>query len=388
MKSFISQAVLISVIAIIAIGLIVGVDSKIVSSLAVVVLTCVSLFLFKLKNEEEIVDSREDGKSLAIGIKQMQTVVCNHSGPICQNLTETTADIQKLIEESSLRLHTTFQGLSNSANAEKELLMGIVDRLSSNTDQKSEISLRRFADEVGRILDDYVTLFVDISDKSIQAVHKIQDMVTHLDGMFILISDIRGIADQTNLLALNAAIEAARAGETGRGFAVVADEVRKLSQDSNELSEQIRERAEIAKTTVKGVEKVVGDIASLDMSIAIDAKGHLDAMLKELELVNEKITDSVNQGAVIGEEINQEISRAVEALQSADRVSQYAESMNTSIKYLATVLDACEYGNYSDIQTFIESVNKKINLLPPVSSVLSSGSSGGRNAGAGEIELY
>jgi methyl-accepting chemotaxis protein len=165
-----------------------------------------------------------------------------------------------------------------------------------------------------------------------------QDMVKYLDGMFGLIKDIRGIADQINLLTLNAAIEAARAGEAGRGFAVVADEVRKLSQDSNALSEQIRQKAETAKSTVTNVEYVVGEIASLDMNIAIDAKGHPDAMLQELERVNEQVTRSVEHGAEIGVEINQEVVRAITALQTADEVAQYAKQISLALNYLSSVV--------------------------------------------------
>lgn len=384
-KSFTSRFYTVVVLTALALGLIVGADSVIISCVAVLFVSTAALVLFYMDSQDDSEDERGNTEDITQGIQQIQNIVHSHSDPVCQNLMDTTQEIKSMIEESSLRLHTSFQGLSGSANAEKELLMGIVDRMSSNTNQNSEISLRRFADEVGRILDDYVALFIDISDKSIQAVHKIQDMVSHLDGMFVLISDIRGIADQTNLLALNAAIEAARAGEAGRGFAVVADEVRKLSQDSNKLSEQIRERAETAKNTVTGVEEVVGDIASLDMNIAIDAKGHLDAMLKELEHVNEKVSESVTQGAAIGEEINLELSRAVEALQSADRVSQYAESMNTSIQHLLKVLASSQYENYPDVQTFIESAHKNLSQLAPVSSVISTERN---NSSSGDIELY
>ncbi|WP_370981604.1 methyl-accepting chemotaxis protein [Agaribacterium sp. ZY112] len=271
--------------------------------------------------------------------------------------------------------------LSESSEHGKDLLAQIVKRLSA--EGGDEVSLKGFANEVGHILDDYVKLFVDISDKSVQAVHKIQDMVLQFDEMFGLIKDIRGIADQTNLLALNAAIEAARAGESGRGFAVVADEVRKLSQDSNTLSEQIREKAEAAKNTVSSVESVVGEIASLDMNIAIDAKGHLDAMINELEQVNVQVARSVKEGAQVGSEINQEISEAMTALQTGDQVAQYALKINHIAKHIQGLLEAVLQHSNGDLNEQIEQRVERLQTLPRYQNKQSGG-----HGQSHDIELY
>ena len=311
-------------------------DSHLVSTISILIVIATAGFWMSLEDDENNEEILEQQKQDLGDLKQIPNKIEEKVEPVYQGLEKSSREIQHLVEDSSIRLHSSFQGLSDSAGQSKELLIHVLDKLSPSG-VEDEVSLKKFADEVGSILDNYVKLFVDISEKSVQAVHNIQDMVQHLDGMFGLINDIRGIADQTNLLALNAAIEAARAGEAGRGFAVVADEVRKLSQDSNELNEQIREKAETAKETVTNVEKVVGDIASLDMNLAIDAKGHLDAMLRELESVNDSVSHSIEQGAAVGEVIRDEVSKAIEALQSADRVAQHAKQISSSSAQLQEV---------------------------------------------------
>tara|TARA_B100000446_G_scaffold46105_4_gene42237 strand:- start:25822 stop:26967 length:1146 start_codon:yes stop_codon:yes gene_type:complete len=286
---------------------------------------------------EDKVESSDDVERALIQVGEVLDV---EGGVLCEALETSGRNINDVVGTSVESLSQSFQGLSARAQEQQSLMHELVAEISGSpgdTDGEA-VTLSHFAEEVGTILDDYVKLFVDVSDKSVSAVHNIQDMVQHFDSMFLLINDIRGIADQTNLLALNAAIEAARAGEAGRGFAVVADEVRKLSQSSSLLNDQIREKAEVAKSTITRVEKVVGEIASLDMSIAIDAKGHLDGMLQQLENVNQGVSDGVSKMADASEKTHHDVNSAITALQFADIVSQEVSRLSEKISGLKSAL--------------------------------------------------
>jgi methyl-accepting chemotaxis protein len=264
---------------------------------------------------------------------------------------KTAHQILSVTDDSVGKLGQSFTGLSDKSSQQRELLYEVVGRIQGKVNDQEQdgdaITIKNFAVNLSEIIDQYVEILVSVSDKSVDAVHQISDMVTHFDQTFSLLSQIRTIADQTNLLALNAAIEAARAGEAGRGFAVVADEVRKLSQDSNNLNDQIMEKSESAKRAIYGVQAIVGEMASFDMNMAINAKGHVDSMLEELEQVNALIETKVNELADISLEINKDVGRSITSLQFADIVHQLAnELIDTSNHWISLSQEM----NRNDIQ--------------------------------------
>ncbi len=254
--------------------------------------------------------------------------------------------LKNAIDDSTSQLTSSFSGMSATSNETNQLINKVMmlvtghshDSTSENADKEEEsVTVEKFAREVSNTLSEYVSLLVDVSDKSIEAVHHIGDMVTELEQMFGLLNEIRNIAEQTNLLALNAAIEAARAGEAGRGFAVVADEVRNLSQHTNNLSDQIRNRAETAQNTVTEVKRIVGDIASMDLNKAIDAKGHVDTMLVSLEDMNKSISTTMDELNGLNQHVNQDVNRAITALQFGDITGQVVSQITAKLNQLELI---------------------------------------------------
>jgi methyl-accepting chemotaxis protein len=239
------------------------------------------------------------------------------------NVVEEIGQINRKVNESVDQISASFTGISEKSDRQRELLLKVVAMVHENEgDQEgAEVTIKQFADELMSIIDSYVSLLVEVSEKSIHAVHQIEDMSHHFDETFTLLGQIRGIADQTNLLALNAAIEAARAGEAGRGFAVVADEVRTLSQNSNTLNDKIFETSENTKQAIDGVSKIVGEIASLDMNMAMTAKAHVDEMLVDLEQTNAAIENIMDDASGYTEKLKVDIADAVRSLQFADSIT-------------------------------------------------------------------
>ncbi|MGA7799345.1 MAG: methyl-accepting chemotaxis protein [Gammaproteobacteria bacterium] len=239
-----------------------------------------------------------------------------------------------IVADATGTLSTSFHSLTDRAQRQQELARQVVERLASQvSDGEGEsLGMQQFVDRVAGVLDYYINLVVDISKQSVATVHKIDDMVAHMDGIFALVADIKMIADQTNLLALNAAIEAARAGDAGRGFAVVADEVRKLSQHSAGFNDQIREQVERAKQTVAEARELVGAVASKDMNIAINAKGDVDEMLLHMRSVNEQLARDMTDLSDMAQATHKDVGDAVRALQFEDIVRQLVASISGRVE--------------------------------------------------------
>ncbi|HEX4937488.1 MAG TPA: methyl-accepting chemotaxis protein [Candidatus Kapabacteria bacterium] len=313
----------------------------------------------------------------------------------CARINRSVDTLGSTMRESSAQLSSSFSGLVSKSNQTNALITSIMQRVTERNHTASQnaddpVTVGKFAEEVSDVLMQYVSLLIDVSEKSIQAVHHIGDMVTELDQMFRLLADIRTIAEQTNLLALNAAIEAARAGESGRGFAVVADEVRRLSKATNALSDQIRNRAETAKSKVTEVRDIVGKIASLDLNDAINAKGHVDQMLQGLEEANQSISATMDQLNALNTAAKQDVSAAVQALQFEDRANQILAELRTDLERINNInyrmgvlcevarIDAADKDRIETLQNLL-AVKSKDSLLHKRS---------GSNDSSGEIDLF
>jgi methyl-accepting chemotaxis protein len=247
--------------------------------------------------------------------------------------------VKDLIAEAVETLNSSFTNLNDASQREGDLVMSLMANIGGSD---GGMTIQKFSEETGDIMKYLIDLIVNISHRSRNTVMKIDEMVMQINAIFVLLEDVKTIADQTNLLALNAAIEAARAGDAGRGFAVVADEVRKLSLHSNQLTEQIRHKAEQTKLTVNEVKNIVGDTAQKDMQEATDSKARVDNMMEGLSDMNHSISSRLGDVSEIIRDIDHNVSNAIRSLQFEDITRQLVEQVQNHLDNLNSMAKTTE----------------------------------------------
>ncbi|PAR31444.1 methyl-accepting chemotaxis protein [Vibrio metoecus] len=249
-----------------------------------------------------------------------------------QRITDPLEKQNQIVKASAETINNSFFGLQSVSEEQSAVSTQLVDNLLAN--QGSEFDLMEVLPKTEAIIQQFVQILVDVSEKSILAVHSIHDMSLKLDVVFKLLQQVRGLSEQTNLLALNAAIEAARAGEAGRGFAVVAQEVRNLSIQAANLNTQIETEMKIAQDTVELANRTVGEMASFDMTQAIESKEKVDYMLRGVQQLNTEIEQEVTKLQQLGQQLTLQVREGTRALQFTDIVSQQGDYALGSITFL------------------------------------------------------
>lgn len=248
--------------------------------------------------------------------------------------------IRGLVADAVVSLNSGFTGLERLSHAEQEMVLSLMNRMSATlaSAEGGDHDVHSVIREVGDVMEYFVGLIVDMSKGSVQLLEKIDDISAKTEEIFKLLGGIKSIADQTNLLALNASIEAARAGDAGRGFAVVASEVRQLALHSNNFNKQIVDYMEGTQATIDEANRIVGDIASRDMSRAITAKGQVDEMLKALGDFNQEIAGDLDKISHYTYEIKDNVMLTVRSLQFEDIVRQAVLQTQGNLENLKSLI--------------------------------------------------
>jgi methyl-accepting chemotaxis protein len=227
--------------------------------------------------------------------------------------------VQNLLSEAIVSLTGSFNSMHEHTRHQREVTVSVT---SSSDSEQSRSRFDDFVKDTSAVMQRVVDNIVGNSKLGMELVELTENISARTQDVQSILSEIGAIAKQTNLLALNAAIEAARAGEAGRGFAVVADEVRDLSGRTSQFSQQINKVIENMQITVKQTEVAIQRMASQDLGFAFESKQRVEEIVATMETQNQSRIVALGQLGGIADNVDEQVGRAVTALQFQDIVSQ------------------------------------------------------------------
>jgi len=102
----------------------------------------------------------------------------------------------------------------------------------------------------------------------------------------------------------------------------VADEVRDLSARTSAFSQQIGGLMQSMRDGVRSTESAISQMASQDMTFALSSKVEVEEVLAAVERLNAQRRSGVEQLTLHSSAMDEEVNRAVMAMQFQDMVSQ------------------------------------------------------------------
>lgn len=263
---------------------------------------------------------------------------------------ETQAELQRtaaILQDAIDRLMASFNGLEQLLDQQQQMLKRLnPDESDPSNDQSlgTAIAFERFVTTASENLVRFVEDSLQSSKLAVETAERMETVTEAVGSTHGLLEGIQQVAKQTNLLALNAAIEAARAGEAGRGFAVVANEVRNLSDNTARLSQEIRGVLQKVSQSLDDAGVTVNQLASHDMTHALEARGQIGTMFDLLRKNNEERSQLAIQAHEAANAVRESVRQAVIALQFQDMTSQLLVTAMSRVRAAEELANEIELG--------------------------------------------
>jgi methyl-accepting chemotaxis protein len=248
-------------------------------------------------------------------------------------------DTNRQIERAVAQVGANFERMAERAREganQASQLMGAAGQMAGGP-----------AGGVGELLSSSRTTLEDLLDRIVRDGEVCRQLVERMDAVELDIGEVmRGLADVdrisfgNTILALNAKIEAAHMGERGQGFELVAESLWNQSQQSEQITGQIRATILRLAGDAKAAGTAIGGMASADQDRTARLHTQVHGALDRLKQAHDEAQRAVADGAARQQKLSAEIASAVQAMQFQDSVSQQIGHIEQALESMQTAIAA------------------------------------------------
>jgi methyl-accepting chemotaxis protein len=251
---------------------------------------------------------------------------------LARSVTDVGSSVNQMaasIKQINLSIRNLMEAANSTASSVMEMDYSIrqVEQNAADASQISE-TVREDAETGKAALEESIAGIHEIKRSSEITFEAINSLSAKTADIGAILSVIDDVAEQTNLLALNAAIIAAQAGEHGKGFAVVADEIK-------ELAERTRSSTREITMVIKGLQdetsRAVSAIQSAEKSI-INGEILADRSGTALSKIFAGIQQATGQMQAIAKATMEQTKGSQQIREAVDQVSHMVSQIDTATR--------------------------------------------------------
>ena len=148
----------------------------------------------------------------------------------------------------------------------------------------------------------------------------------------------------------------------------------------------------VARDNIEKAKKSIADMASKDMSMAIQSKSRVDQMMGQISNFNEEVAESLQKVSVLADGINNNVANAVRSLQFEDiagqLVIQAGDNLERLDEYHLGVSDALAHSEHHDVTHRLEAARDFVRQKQAKREDVVRKPVGQDSMDEGEIELF
>ena len=275
---------------------------------------------------------RGDLGSLHNGLRRWQEQSCASSGETA-TAKERVAEVISQTEDAVLALNLSFRGITTKTRQQMEAAMCLLKRNAdqANISPGSWLSLpdyiRAYEIQLQEVIESMVK-FSSTADEMRERQTKIREQSVLIDE---LLDDLRAMAIRIGRLALDSAVTAGESGTHGQHLIDLSSSIRETSNQAFGLTRSIRQSLETIRDELVVTHKVIQKTALLAKESAQRTKADVAQLNVTMIAKTKEVEESLARINALGEAIQQDVNKAIIAMQFQDITQQKLEHMRGNV---------------------------------------------------------